>query len=235
MLIVGQQNVYLSHLPMFQQSGKPLMPHRFQAILEVAFAKQEVYTKDRQAHPATIYMLNPDPFVLPSLAVTNPIRSITAKKIVRGHLERDGNVAILRDSDVTVKQVVHFREFDPKAVRPSQLEYLLFGKGQELFLAHLIMGPPDFDQVLAVKAGGHEFDDKDLAKGVQIAFPGTKNSPSGRLKAKQQIEGQLVSANQPATQRVKVEVVGELYFEEGELRVPGEFKSTAEEKKAGFP
>src|SRR5262245_20172772 len=63
MLIVGQQNLYLSHLPMFQESGQPLMPHRFQVILEVAFTKQEAYAKDRQAHPATIYMLNPQQFI----------------------------------------------------------------------------------------------------------------------------------------------------------------------------
>jgi len=38
MLIVGEKTVYLSHLPMFQEKGQPLMPHRYQAILEVTFA-----------------------------------------------------------------------------------------------------------------------------------------------------------------------------------------------------
>jgi len=38
MLIVGEETVYLSHLPMFQEKGEPVMPHRYQAILEVTFA-----------------------------------------------------------------------------------------------------------------------------------------------------------------------------------------------------
>ena len=42
-----------------------------------------------------------------------------------------------RDVNVTVTRVVHFRKFDPAATKPAQLEYLLFGKGTELFLAHL--------------------------------------------------------------------------------------------------
>src|SRR6185369_13090055 len=59
MLVVGEQTVYLSHLPMFQEAGEPPMPHRYQAILEVTFTKQEGYVKDRRGHPTTnIYTLN---------------------------------------------------------------------------------------------------------------------------------------------------------------------------------
>src|SRR5437764_5039138 len=43
MLIFGEETVYLSHLPMFQEKGKPVMPHRYQAIFEVTFASQEEY------------------------------------------------------------------------------------------------------------------------------------------------------------------------------------------------
>lgn len=71
------------------------------------------------------------------------------------------------------------------------LEYLLFGKGQELFLAHQIAAPPDFDQVLSVKLDGHPFTDDELAKGVIVAFPGKKNTVAGRLKAQQRAEGEV--------------------------------------------
>ena len=50
--------------------------------------------------------------------------------------------------DVGVTRVIHFRKFEPGAAGLSQLEYLLFGKANELFLAHSITKPPDFDQVL---------------------------------------------------------------------------------------
>jgi hypothetical protein len=64
MLIVGEETVYLSHLPRFQSK----MSHRYQVILEVIFPKQESYMKDRQQHSMTkIYTLNPEKFVLPEL------------------------------------------------------------------------------------------------------------------------------------------------------------------------
>jgi hypothetical protein len=237
MLVVGERTVYLSHLPMFQEKGQPPMPHRYQAILEATFAKQEDYAKDRQAHSAmTIYTLNPENFVLPNLASQpQPLRSIKANTIFRGHLERDGNVPILQNVGVTVTRVIHFRELDPKATKPRQLEYLLFGKGGELFLAHRIVGPPDFDQVLSVQAVEPALTDAELAQGVTVVFPGTKNSPTSRLGVKK-VVGDAVLAGSPAVhKKIQVDVGKELYFEEGELRVPATFDSTTEEKKAGFP
>jgi hypothetical protein len=240
MLVVGEEAVFLSHLPMFQERGQPPMPHRYQVILEVTFPDQERYAKDRREHPGTkIYMLSPETFVLPDLVATapqgQPVRSFKALAVTRGHLERDDNVTILRDVAVTVKQVSHFRRFDPKAKRPPHLEYLLFGKGRELFLAHLIMAPPDFDQMLAVKVTGHDFSDDDLAKGVAVAFPGTKNAPASRLKEKQAVAGEAKVEGRPAPAKIQVEVSRELFFEEGELRVPPVMKTTTTERKAGFP
>src|SRR6478672_5565138 len=250
MLLIGEKTVYLSHLPMFQDpkdlKNEPpdfpaIMPHRYQAIFEVTFDQQDKYVKDHQAAGAPkFYTLAPkEQFVLSDLAPTGPDakppHAFTAK-ILRGHLEKpspDGKGAILRDVQVHVTRVVHFREFDPKAKRPANLEYLLFGKGGELFLAHLIVAPPDFDQLLAVKVTGHEFTDEELAKGVVVAFAGTANTPAGRLKAKQQAPGELTSGSAPSTAKVKIEVSGELFFEEGELRVPAVFGTTPEEKRAG--
>lgn len=239
MLVVGEETVYLSHLPMFQEKGEPPMPHRYQAILEVTFAKQEGYVKDRREHQTTkIYTLNPEIFVLPELVSSDPqhkpLRSFKANAIFRGHLEKDG-VSILQDVEVSMQRVIHFREFDPKAKKSPQLEYLLFGKGQELFLAHLIKAPPDFDQILAVKVTGHQFTNEELAKGVPVVFPGTTNAAASRLKEKQQVAGEIKVDNVPAPKKLQVEVNREFYFEEGELRVPPDFETTSAEKQAGFP
>ncbi|HEV7671387.1 MAG TPA: hypothetical protein VGS22_22950 [Thermoanaerobaculia bacterium] len=237
MLVVGERTVYLSHLPMFQGKGPRIMPHRFQVILEATFAHQETYAKDRQAHPATtIYMLSPEEFVLPDLAVPGkPLRSLQANEVVRGHLERAGNVSILQDVGVTVTRVIHFREFDPKAKKPAQLEYLLFGKGGELFLAHRIVGPPDFDQVLSVKTVEPALTDDELAQGVTVVFPGTKNTASGRLGSKKTAGEATLAGSSAVHRKIQVDVGKELYFEEGELRMPATFDSTSQEKKAGFP
>ena len=79
-------------------------------------------------------------------------RSFTGT-VFRGHLERGGQIIdALRDVDVTVKRVVYSRKFDLKQLQKwEELDYILFGSGQELFLAHLISAPPDFDQILSIK------------------------------------------------------------------------------------
>ena len=241
MLVVGEKAVYLYHLPMFQQKGESLMPHRYQVILEVGFDKggnaQGDYITDRQNHPdKKIYTINPEPFVLPNL-VSPDLQQGSLHKfkgtIFRGHLEKGGK-SILPDVDVNVEQVVYFQKFAPVAKRPVQLEYLLFGKGEEIFLAHLVTAPPDFDQVLSVTVTGHVFKDEELAKGIKVVIPHTINRPSARLKEKQQVEGEFNTGAPIIKQKIQVKVKKEFYFEEGELRIPPEFDTTPEEKKAGF-
>jgi hypothetical protein len=140
MLIVGEQTVFLSHLPIFGS------PHDYQVLLEAAFSKpgsdpQADYFNDRKGKGkgTKIYTLEPEPFVLTGLAATTPLRSFKAN-IYRGHFERFPTqrakeaARIAQGVDVNVTRVIRFRKFDPNAVRPAQLEYLLFGKGAELFL-----------------------------------------------------------------------------------------------------
>lgn len=240
MLIVGNDTVYLSHLPMFQEKGEPAMPHRYQAILEVTIEKQNGYVKDRREHGSTkIYTLNPERFVLPDLVSSDPqskpLRSFKAIAIFRGHLERDNRIRILQDVDVSVKNVIYFREFDPEAQKSPQLEYLLFGKDQELFMAHVIAAAPDFDQILAVKITDHNFTNAELAKGVRVVFSGNPNTVASRLREKQRVAGEIRIDQAAAPTRIQIEVNREFYFEEGELRVPANFKTTSAEKQAGFP
>lgn len=240
MLIVGNDTVYLSHLPMFQEKGAPSMPHRYQAILEVTIAKQSSYVKDRREHGSTrIYTLNPENFVLPALVSSDPqnkpLRSFKAMAIFRGHLERDNRVRILQNVDVSVKNVIYFREFDPEDKKSPQLEYLLFGKGQELFMAHVITAAPDFDQILTVKVTDHKFTNAELAKGVPVVFSGNTNAVASRLREKQRVAGEIKIDDAAAPKRIQVEVTREVYFEEGELRVPADFNTTSAEKQAGFP
>lgn len=245
MLVVGEQTIYLSHLPMFQEKDSAVMPHRYQAILEVGFERKgghpgAAYAKDRQAHRSTkIYTINPEPFVLPMLVSFGTQEEALQQfrgDIYRGHLEKlqNGEKKIFSAVDVQVKKVVYFQQFDTLATKPGQLEYLLFGKGKELFLTHLIVAPPDFDQMLSVTTTGGPFSDEELAKGIKIVFPNMTNSPAMRLKEKQQAAGTFDSGASSLSQKINVKVVRELYFEEGELRVPPRFGTTPEEKKTGF-
>jgi hypothetical protein len=88
MLVVGDQTVFLSHLPMFgglnNGATSYTTPHRFQVILEATFTDQsnnvqDIYTRDRQAHSSTkMYTLSPECLVLSDLfrfGLQNPQRS----------------------------------------------------------------------------------------------------------------------------------------------------------------
>lgn len=220
MLLFGEKSVYLSHLPMF---GRTV--HRYQVILEVTLTKaggdpQAAYVQDRRQHPATrIYTFEPEPFVLPELDPKNPQRRSFKGTIFRGHFEHPerGAKPINENVVANVTRVVHFREFDPQASGLPQLEYFLFGKDKDLFLAHLITRPPDFDQVLSVTQTDRKFTDEELSKGAPIIFPGKKNTPSQRIKAAQQVIGQVKDGSGGAAKMVKLRPGVQFYFMAEEL------------------
>jgi hypothetical protein len=226
MLVVGEKTVYLSHLPMFSMRA-----HAFQVILEVTLTKaggspnaQAIYVNDRKQNPdVKIYTLEPtETFALSELApdaTGHARRRSFDGQIVRGHFEREGHATVpdLDSVAVGVTRVVHFHGFDPKpAVRPP-LEYLLFGKGDELFVAHTITMPPDFDHVLSVRIDGHRFTDDELGQGVRVAISGSPNSVDGKLEAGKVFTGTArpKGSNTDVTLQIQPQI--EFYFEAGEL------------------
>lgn len=249
MLVVGSEAVFLSHLPMFkglnEQATDYTSPHRYQVILEVSFTGNgkdvtDIYTKDRQGSPGTkMYTLRPEPLVLARLFTPdaqNPsLRSFKAT-VIHGHLERDPNHVIggLEDVVVTVKKVVYAQKFDPAATKLEKLPYFLFGKGEELFLAHVITKPPDFDQIVSVKVADHPFTEEELNRGVSVVFPDRDNTASHRIKENQQALGQFQETGTSQGFQSAVQAGTEYYFEEGELAMPATFDQTPEEAKAGF-
>src|SRR4029079_10400453 len=186
--------------------------------LEVAFTKagadpQAAYVKDRRQHPGTkIYTFEPDPFVLPELDPKNPQRNSFTGTIFRGHFERGGK-PINENVVANVTRVVNFRKFHSQAEGLPQLEYFLFGKDKDLFLAHLITSPPDFDQVMSVSQTDRKFTDQELSKGVPIIFPGKKNTPGQRIKPAQQVIGQVKESGGGAARMIKLRPAVQFYFE----------------------
>jgi hypothetical protein len=248
MLVFGQRTVFLSHLPMFRSLNAAktafTSPHRFQVIVEATFTNagspvQDVYFKDRQDHAAVrIYTLNPqEDFVLSQIFAPEPgaprLTSFPAN-VFRGHFERQGiAIPALQNTKVSVTRVVHAREFNPKGSKPDELEYVLFGKGAELFAAHAISAPPDFDHVLAVALDGRELTSQELTQEMRVTIKGRKNVSANRLREGQTFAGQLTVGGKPAagSSDVQLRVAREFYFEEGELFVPATFDDTEEEKK----
>jgi hypothetical protein len=238
-MLVGGETAFLSHLPMFDhlnESGDDYVtPHRYQAILQASFTRgskdvTNLYFADRKSHPATkMFTVSPArTFVLPDL-MAQPVSSFNAT-VFRGHLERGGR-PISNMSGVTVKvaRVVHFHKFEPAAVPANALEYFIFGRGKELYLAHSILKPPDFDQIISVEISGADFSDADLGTAIRIHVPDRKNTSADRLH-----EGDRVTAEFADGTNRSIRGLREFYFEEGELLMPATFDPTPEEVKAGF-
>ena len=95
-----------------------------------------------------------DVFMLSSLFAPElqPARTAFSGTVFRGHLERPGNQMIegLQDINVRITRVIYARELRSDDERSDELGYILFGKTDELFLAHQITQAPDFDQIVAV-------------------------------------------------------------------------------------
>ena len=146
MLVLGEDKIFLSHLPMYHS------PHDYQAILEVSVPAnvKSAYLASKEAHSEKVYTLVPESFVLPDMiAKPRPFKA----KLFRGHFERGGE-AITGDITVTIKNVVYFTKLNANQPRPAVSQYLSFGSGQEWFLAHVITDRPSFDQIVQLDYPG---------------------------------------------------------------------------------
>src|SRR5919202_4542536 len=230
-MMVGQQTIYLSHLPMFMFDPQR-HEHNFQVILEVTLNgpgnPQAIYVDDRTNNPEErMYTMSPAPFEMVELDPQQPRRHALTGDIYRGHLERGGQ-RIISSATAQVVTIVYFHEFEENAKPLAQLEYLLFGKPPELFLAHVITSPPDFDQILSVTASDHALSTDDLSRGIRIMIPGRPNTPHMRIKAGERFTGEAQPAGAQAAQPLELEAGTEFYFEEGKLRLPMTMRQTPE-------
>ncbi|WP_157899465.1 hypothetical protein [Luteitalea pratensis] len=220
MLVLGQETAFFYHLPMF------MSPHDYQTILEGTFSQagadpQRTYREDRHSHPDTrVYTFAPDPFVLPELFPPDPKRKRISGELFRGHFEQpaeypDEPASIGAAVDVTIGNVIFVQKLLPLPTPLDGLAYVLFGKGKELFLAHLLTRKGDFDQVVSAEIRGRQFTDDELRHGVTVRFTGKANTVASRL-----VEGKAVSGTaNVANAKVAVEVVPtrEFYMSERDL------------------
>jgi hypothetical protein len=221
MAIIGEQAVYLSHLPMF------MVPHDWQVLLEVELEgranPQEVYFEDRKAHPQQrLYTFDPIPFVLPQLFPDGeqPARLDSFDgTLYRAHFERDATdpEAIAEGVTARVRNVIYRHRFQADE-ELDELRYLLFGRGSELFLAHLITRPPDFDHLLSVSLAEQPFSDEELAKGIVVKLGDRPNTIPARISPEADKELPAVAEVDGRDQPVELRPEVEYYFETGDLR-----------------
>ena len=183
MRIVGEQNIYLSHMGLFKSSC-----HDYQGIFEVGFEgannPQSKYLNAQKSNSnQNEFTLEPtERFILPDLA-SGKIASFKARlhpdQYERKTEEIKEREVLDKNVTVKVKRVLYFRQFKPGAKQPTFLEYLLFGSGtNEQLAAHLITASPDFDQIVALKTT-LPLTNTELAKAVRLVLPDqlTPNAP----------------------------------------------------------
>jgi hypothetical protein len=225
-LVFGQETIYFSHLPMFM-FDEARHPHNFQVILEVKLSKpgndpQALYLRDRQQTGQKLYTFFPDTFSMSDLAspdTGHPRLQELDGDLYHNHFEREGRRRLVTGVTATIEKVVYFQQFQRHAEPLPQLEYLLFGRGGELFLAHVITRPPDFDQVLSVTLDGHQFSEEQLRGGLHVSFPGRENTIPQSLKEGERLIGQIHLNGDcaPETRELELAVGTEFYFESREL------------------
>lgn len=216
MLIVGDERVIFSHLPMFHT------PHDRQVLLEVSLTADSgdplaTYRRDRQDTATRIYTWVPRPFVLTDLVAAPANTFVMTGTIFRGHFER-GGVAITSNAvKARVVRVLFSRRFSPLDAAPAARRFLIFGSRTEPFLAHRITKAPDFDHVAGIEITAVPADwpaDWD-GSAIALQIPGESRLPGARLGEGDQIRATRV---EPAIAgAVDLTVRTEFYFETGDL------------------
>ena len=199
-VVSGGGKIFLSHLPMFHH------PHDQQALLEAELdpAAVAAYQASRQSSKETVYTLVPEEFVLSDM-LDRPV-PFTAELFV-GHFERGGK-RIAAHVKVQIKRVVFRAPLKASTPQPEVPQYLLFGAPEAPFLAHLISGAPDFDQLLAVTPNG--------SLRNQLGEKGTLKLgiPSG---VKPLVKGAYAMVHLPEGTKEALKVDESLYTEFGDL------------------
>ena len=148
MVIFGKETIYASHIPMF------MIPHDWQAQFEVklehktldanAFFKQVNSDQPLQK----LFTFSPKPFVLPDL-LSGKILTFSGD-LYEGNFESGGTV-ILKDVTVRVVKAMNIENLKKTSAVSPLIKYLVVGDGPSSYLAHKIVAPASFDQLIEVK------------------------------------------------------------------------------------
>jgi hypothetical protein len=140
MLFFGQGDTfYISHLPMFHK------PHDYQAIMEVRLPPEakEKYQAELDKKGGYFTFAPDGNFVLPEVVTQKkPIKGT----LVQGHFERGGSN--LLSTDLELVRVVFYKKISEQDKKPEKEKYVIFGKGDEYFMAHEVFERPNVDEII---------------------------------------------------------------------------------------
>jgi hypothetical protein len=209
-VLMGNDSLYIDHLPMFF-----MQDHMYHVVLDVAIpddAKSQ-YLQDQKNNPDSFYILgnlSTDLFTIPSIAIgeTNSFQA----DIFRG-LPDDPNkdTPLIHNVKTEIRRIIRIRHFDFNQKYPENLTYVLFGDENEAFLSHYLTKQPDFMHTVKLKTVPDWLQSEQLKMGADINFldkQGGKvpcESPLAEGSYKVMFQGQENTS-------VNIEVAGNIFF-----------------------
>jgi hypothetical protein len=150
------------------------------------------------------------PDILPQAG--KPARLSTLRgALFRNRFDQDTGEEIAPDVVVNIKNIIHGRKFDAAAAELKSLEYIAFGKPSEIYLAHLITRPPDFDHIVRVTLDNMPAEES-LRRGMTLTIPALRNDKGERPAAGDRSVSATVSGIDGDEKAVEVTVVEEVFF-----------------------
>ena len=197
LVLLGTDTVYAVHMPTFTS------PYDIQAVLRVSLSTDGYLTARSRFGTSAVFTVRPQTYV--PFEDLEPGVAFPAE-LYFGRFGRGGEP--LGTLTVEVEETLYEGRVgtsEAEPLPPGLLRYVLFGR-EQLFLAHGITGPPDFDQVLTAQIIG-EFLMEGDGKAHPVTVPGRPDDLGGRLRPGEQIR--------PGD--VELRVLAEVYLETDDL------------------
>jgi hypothetical protein len=216
LLMLGEGPVYLALLP------TPDEARDHQIVLETVLLKTgsdptSIYAQDRHVTDEKTYTLVTEPLVIDDLIApaSSPTRTSFRAQLVRGLAGRGGQ-PFLENVTVKVKRVVLARKIQVSSKTGDHLQYFAFGDARQLYAAHVLQTPRDFDQVVAIRVTRGVMDEgqaERMRRGAVIELPEVANEIGQTLKEGATGAGRVVLEQKRAL--VGFDVTNSIYLDAG--------------------
>jgi len=194
LVLLGTDTVYAVHMPTFTA------PYDFQAVLRVTLDTDTYRTARKRYGTSALFTLSPRTLLLKDL---EPGASFPAD-LYFGRFGREGE--LLGEVRVGIEERLYVGHPTEPTIEPTPLRYVLFGR-EQLYLAHVLTGPPDFDQVLAAQLAGGWLTSAGEQSARTVTIPGRPDDLAGRLHPGEQV----------TAEGSELQVLAEVYLETTDL------------------
>ncbi|MEV0537667.1 hypothetical protein [Kitasatospora sp. NPDC050463] len=196
-LLIGKKTIFSYHLGLYYVGL-----HAFQMIttFELADALRETYLTDLAAHEdQQVYYSLFSEGHWPLSGITEGTRTSLPVELERVTVDAQGERDFTRIFDATdagchKADVVHYRPLDPEAGYPDYVTQLVFGRDDEVHLAHKLAGAPNWDEVITT-LDPQGFQPSDLAPAATLTVPSVKDphgaAPRSPLTTGTRYEGRI--------------------------------------------